>query len=565
MTPSNSRRESRPFVGAGLVLPILAVIVLGFSLWPDPRAVLSGALVFVLFAAVVASVHRPTDEGRGLALGAAALPVAALEAGPAAAGAVALGAWLAAAALRAGPLGGGGAPLRRWPGQAAIVTVAAIGGATLVELWPFDDPARAGVASGFAYLALLLIGDGLRSWLETGRRVAAVRRIVAEPIGLAFEAFGFAAGAILVGVAADRGIRSALLLLGLFAALAAEAARQRWLRQRAEVRGDAMERLDEAGRRLAGGESTSLPETVLRECRQVLEISWFHFELLAPDSPPASWRAGPDGKLRPGAPQPPANPRALPGIHRRADWHVLERRLEAGGDTLAALRIWIDPRRLEERSIGLFDRLLPQLTALVHRSVLDQQASQDGLTGASLRRVMDRRLPASFERSCELGGSLALVLVDLDHFKAVNDNHGHAAGDEALIAVARVLAGHLREGDVCARWGGEEFALLLEGLDGAAAQRIAERLRLEVEALDISFEGRRLPLTLSAGVTAFPEIHCREPAEIIQLADEALYEAKAAGRNCCMLHRGRGRFVDPQGRQRGDGWGKPIEAPRLFS
>jgi diguanylate cyclase len=124
---------------------------------------------------------------------------------------------------------------------------------------------------------------------------------------------------------------------------------------------------------------------------------------------------------------------------------------------------------------------------------------------------------------------------------------------------------HTREQDLCARYGGEEFTLLFDGLGGEAALAIVERLRAEVEALAVDHEGERLPLSVSAGIAAFPEVPSRTAEELLQIADAALYEAKRLGRNCCLLHIGRGRYRDGKGRAiETDQAGSP-QAPQIFA
>jgi len=261
----------------------------------------------------------------------------------------------------------------------------------------------------------------------------------------------------------------------------------------------------------------------------------------------------------------PANPPPLPGVHRRAAWQLLERRLLSGGLELARLTLWCDPRRLRPEVLPLFEQLLPQLAGLVHRAVLDTQAHQDPLTGVALRRVLDARLRAALETSRETGRPIAVALLDLDFFKRVNDRYGHAAGDRALQAVAAVMQRHAREADLCARYGGEEFTMLFDGLGGEAALAIVERLRAEVEALAVEHEGERLPLSVSAGIAAYPEVPSRTAEELLQVADGALYEAKRLGRNCCLLHTGRGRFRDGKGRLVETDEAATPQAPQIFA
>jgi len=133
-------------------------------------------------------------------------------------------------------------------------------------------------------------------------------------------------------------------------------------------------------------------------------------------------------------------------------------------------------------------------------------------------------------RSSRAGSELSLLALDLDHFKAINDTHGHPAGDEVLRGVAEVLREALRQHDVPGRYGGEEFGVLLPGSDAASAEAIAERIRRKIEWA--SFAGE-VKVTTSVGCAA---IHANDlfPASLVARADRALYEAKAAGRNRAM-------------------------------
>jgi len=167
--------------------------------------------------------------------------------------------------------------------------------------------------------------------------------------------------------------------------------------------------------------------------------------------------------------------------------------------------------------------------ARLHRMV-ERQALVDGLTGLANRRHLDQELAANLARAERAGGSVSLILADLDDFKQVNDEHGHACGDTVLREFAALMNEVVREGDTAGRWGGEEFALLLPdtALDGA--QRVAERLRQALEEqVILSPEGEPLRVTVSLGVAAYPDLGGR--AELVAAADEALYRAKRAGKN----------------------------------
>jgi diguanylate cyclase (GGDEF)-like protein len=162
---------------------------------------------------------------------------------------------------------------------------------------------------------------------------------------------------------------------------------------------------------------------------------------------------------------------------------------------------------------------------------LRRLAIRDQLTGLLNRREFDRILNEETERALRFGRSFALVMLDIDHFKSINDEHGHPAGDEVLRQVAAVLEGELRSVDRVARFGGEEFAIILMEVDKAAALETARRLcaAMARDPRTIS-NGLDLQVTLSAGAAAVPQ-DAKTPAELVAASDRALYAAKKGGRN----------------------------------
>jgi len=160
-----------------------------------------------------------------------------------------------------------------------------------------------------------------------------------------------------------------------------------------------------------------------------------------------------------------------------------------------------------------------------------QLAVRDGLTGLYNRRAFGELLLAAIANEDRRpGGSLGLAILDLDHFKKLNDTYGHPAGDAALRSLARLLGQHLRKGDVAARYGGEEFVVILPGSDEERSMGAAERLRSALQKHRFVFEGARIPLSASLGVAIWPA-DGREPEALLAAADRALYAAKQAGRN----------------------------------
>jgi len=157
-------------------------------------------------------------------------------------------------------------------------------------------------------------------------------------------------------------------------------------------------------------------------------------------------------------------------------------------------------------------------------------AARDGLTGLYNRRAFAELLVQAIAREDRQSGRLALLLADLDHFKRLNDTYGHPAGDAALRGAAHVLLTHLRKGDQAARFGGEEFVVILPGTDEAGAFHLAERVRTAVQKHRLVFEGARIALTASVGLAVWPT-DGQDADALVAAADRALYAAKESGRN----------------------------------
>lgn len=168
--------------------------------------------------------------------------------------------------------------------------------------------------------------------------------------------------------------------------------------------------------------------------------------------------------------------------------------------------------------------------------ILEYENTIDCLTGIYNRRYLERRLPEEFSRSLRYGFPLSLAMIDIDHFKALNDHYGHQNGDKALKEMATLLQSSIRESDVLCRYGGEEFLIILPHTNQAEALRMAENLRQAVArepffgAFQGKIEGGPVRLTVSVGI-AFHHDLTESTDKLLNRADQALYLAKAQGRN----------------------------------
>jgi two-component system cell cycle response regulator len=243
--------------------------------------------------------------------------------------------------------------------------------------------------------------------------------------------------------------------------------------------------------------------------------------------------------------------------------------LRAGGKVLGALGLY--DRRHESLGSGAFDdqdlvtlhTFAAQAGVAVDNVVLHQEAQRlsitDGLTGLWNYRYLSMALTREVERAIRFGRPLAVLMLDLDRFKSINDRYGHQWGDSVLIEVARRVAGEIREVDVLARYGGEEFACVLPETDLEGARSMAERIRRSIGQHHFpggpSVIDPELPtspsVTVSVGVAVYPH-HGTTTANLLRAADAALYEAKRAGRDTVRVAANR-PAVDPEGTERGTG------------
>jgi diguanylate cyclase (GGDEF)-like protein len=212
------------------------------------------------------------------------------------------------------------------------------------------------------------------------------------------------------------------------------------------------------------------------------------------------------------------------------------RPLLVGGEVIGSVLLEHPESLTTEQGTRLRDGVseaAPVLANLRNLAVAEFRASHDALTGVSNKRGLTDTLKRMVATATRTSTPMAGIMVDLDHFKQINDVHGHEKGDEVLAAVGAALRASLRESDFAGRYGGEEFLVLLAATDRDGARKVAETLRQSVARIQITGVDR--PVTASLGVAVLPE-HATDADTLIRLADRALYAAKRKGRNRVEFH-----------------------------
>ncbi len=210
------------------------------------------------------------------------------------------------------------------------------------------------------------------------------------------------------------------------------------------------------------------------------------------------------------------------------------------GETVhyVALKHDISDRKRMETDLKETNAMLEHQLTEIHRlqEELRELAVRDGLTNLFNRRYLDETLERELARAKREGYPLSLVMIDIDHFKKLNDTYGHQAGDKVLRELAALLWGDIRAEDVPCRYGGEEFMVLLPRMPLDVALERAEDWRRTFQTTHVPFGDFQLETTISCGLSAYPD-HARTPDELVRCCDEALYRAKRGGRNRCEIHR----------------------------
>jgi diguanylate cyclase (GGDEF)-like protein len=198
---------------------------------------------------------------------------------------------------------------------------------------------------------------------------------------------------------------------------------------------------------------------------------------------------------------------------------------------LMVFRDVTERKHVEKRLRYVNDRLQTQLIEIgVLQSKLREQAIRDPLTHLFNRRYLEETLERELARAAREDYSLCVIMIDLDHFKRVNDTHGHQAGDEVLKALALTLSEQCRRGDFACRFGGEEFVVVMPNINMDTAYERAENIRQSLNSLHVPYGQYKLTITISMGIACYP-INGETREAILRAADQAMYGAKEAGRD----------------------------------
>ncbi len=212
-------------------------------------------------------------------------------------------------------------------------------------------------------------------------------------------------------------------------------------------------------------------------------------------------------------------------------WYLMVEQDEVQAEKKLLTTFWINIGLSLVVTLGIL--FIANMTIGKYQRKLELMASTDKLTGAANRQVFEDYFAQALSRSVVDGTVMSVLILDIDHFKQVNDQYGHNIGDLVIQSAANVLKSHLTDADLLCRWGGEEFLVLLANTNISQANELAEKMRESVAAKTIKVNGSKISVTLSCGVAEHRKTE--KPEELVNRADIALYQAKAQGRNQVVL------------------------------
>ena len=204
-------------------------------------------------------------------------------------------------------------------------------------------------------------------------------------------------------------------------------------------------------------------------------------------------------------------------------------------DVIFGLLFISNDKAFDNEALNILELTIGNLATSIKNSVAHEQlaqlAARDPLTNLYNRRFGLQRLQEEYSRSIRSDTPLGIAMLDIDHFKKINDAYGHLVGDKVLSRLANLIRSSLREGDISIRYGGEEFMIILPGASIKDSSALAERLRRLVQEMSVTYLSHQIRFTISIGITSFPECSAKNTEDIISFADKALYQAKETGRN----------------------------------
>ncbi len=197
----------------------------------------------------------------------------------------------------------------------------------------------------------------------------------------------------------------------------------------------------------------------------------------------------------------------------------------------------VDCSNFNKFDLDLFQNLSVQAAVAIDNANLYELAIYDGKTRLYIHRYFMQRLDDEFHRTERYGGKISIIMFDIDHFKNVNDTYGHQIGDDVLVHVAKEIKECCRVSDIPSRFGGEEFAVLLPETASEGARIFAEKIRKNIEAMSFASGETEFKITISGGISTFPETKTSSHLELLDFADKALYHSKENGRNKVTLYK----------------------------